>query len=136
MPRELYEDLLSGQGDLKDLVDAARELRAWRKGSLAEQEFQDGLWVEGDPVALAQHAESWSMAAQDAERPLPAEYAGGDRVIVIARDAGGELYMELVEGEPLLVDGRWMRPGERVSITAIPTLITGIDADGTAHRLQ
>ncbi len=136
MPRELYEELLSGRGELKELVDAARELRTWREGSLAEQEFQDGLWVEEDPMAQAQRTESWSMAAQDSERSLPAEYSGGERMIVVARDASGELYMELVEGDPLLVNGRWMRQGERVSITAIPTLITGIDADGTAHRLQ
>jgi hypothetical protein len=136
MARELYDQMLAGDGPLKALVEAASELRTWREGSLAEQEFQDGLHVYGDGMAEAGQGESWSMAARDGRRALPAEYGGGGRVVMVARAANGSLYMELVEGDTLLVGGVWLTHGARIPIDEVPTLISGVDADGAPIELR
>jgi hypothetical protein len=87
-------------------------------------------------MAEAGQGESWSMAARDGRRALPAEYGGGGRVVMVARAANGSLYMELVEGDTLLVGGVWLTHGARIPIDEVPTLISGVDADGAPIELR
>ena len=107
MSRELYESLLSGQKQenpeaswLATVGAALREELEWRADSLAQAEFEEGLYHnEEDAWALAK-AEISALAAED-KPPLrfPAQYHGGPWRIVLKRRADGTPVLRIDMGE-------------------------------------
>ena len=101
---ELYDKLLDRGASLtgeealmQAFACAATELRAWKAGSLATSELEDGLWVdEADEADIDR--DLGALAAEGAARPLPCTYRGGPWVLRVGLDAQGAPYAELLEG--------------------------------------
>jgi len=83
---------------LAQLSAAAAELRGWRRGSLAEAEFEDGLWAD-ETDQLEDEQPTRLAASDDDERTLPARYSGGGWRVLLGLSEDGVPYA-LLEGGP------------------------------------
>lgn len=110
---------------------AAEAHRDWLEGSLAQAEYEEGLYVDEDEVEALVDQDEARLAADTGPRLLPAEYAGGGFVVRMGLTALGATYVELVSGPGgLQVFGLDLEPGQRAEVEVDPPAeLVGIDAD-------
>jgi len=129
MSQDMYESILSGdiesqQGEeaqwLACFSSALREELNWRSESLAQAEFEEGLYHnEEDAWALAK-AEVSALAADD--KPslrFPTQYHGGPWKIVLKRQADGTPALRIDLGESnaeVLIEGEWLHAKKGVEL--------------------
>lgn len=110
--------LLDEIGETNPLVaafaDAARSYREYLDGSLAQAEFEEGLYVDEDEVDQLVEQDDARLAARSESRALPAEYHGGGYTLRMGLSALGEAYVELLAGPGRLkVLDVWLAVGDR-----------------------
>ncbi|MFT5680541.1 MAG: hypothetical protein ACI8RZ_001447 [Myxococcota bacterium] len=153
MSRKLYESLFDPTEAEKVGEDAAwmslltqtaAELRAWRTESLAEAEFEEGLWVEDDPQLSSEVVPLRLAASDNSERDWPVTYRGGSWAALLSLDASGQPYVVLLSGPGIAI----LHIGEAVlklepgkerplpDLDAPPASILVIDEEGQQVVLQ
>jgi|GEM_PF-2258900 len=121
MSQSLYEKLLSPEQAateskealwLSRLGEEIRDYRTWSADSLAQSEFEDGLYCDDDEAWNWANQEPAELAADDKARlKFPTHYHGGPWRIVLKRleDGTPAIRIDLgLENAEIQIDGVWI----------------------------
>ena len=121
MSQELYESLLNGDTEtqkseeaqwLARLSTALREELHWRKNSLAQAEFEEGLYHNEEDAWALSRAEVTALAADDQPAlTFPTHYHGGPWRIILKRQQDGTPALRIDLGESnaeVLIEEEWI----------------------------
>ena len=118
----LREDTNEEADWLMALGASLQEQRSWMKGSLAQAEFDEGLYVDDEEAWELANQATVSLAAEDT-KPLgfPTEYQGGPWRIVLKRLADGRPALRIDQGREnaeVLIQDEWVhiRKGQELVV--------------------
>lgn len=104
------------------LGDSLEQKRSWMEGSLAQAEFDEGLYLDEEEAWEMANQETVSLAADDS-KPLsfPTEYHGGPWRIVLKRLADGRPALRIdqgLENAEVLIQEEWVhiRKGQELVV--------------------
>ena len=137
MTNSEFTDLLAENPLLDEFVLIAERFRAALE--LAEEEFQEGVWVdEVERPALERR-----LAAQDSAIPRAVFLEGGPYRLRFFHDQKGQMLViqeDGPEGASLMVDDKWipLQRGKRVAIIGLevfPRWLNLVDINGRRWKL-
>ena len=107
---------------LTALGEALEQKRTWIEGSLAQAEFEEGLYLDEEEAWEMANQETTALAADDS-KPLtfPTEYHGGPWRIVLKRLSDGRPALRIDQGRDnaeILIQDDWVhiRKGEELVV--------------------